>query len=110
MAEAEVGDDVYGDDPIVKVLEHAAPFDSVSVCFSKALGARSAPALQDRGIYSGVGASFCWDQTLVSWGSRRSRCDAVGRYEKGPGGNGIARRAMILAQLTLGLLPEAAAV
>jgi threonine aldolase len=39
MAEAEVGDDVYGDDPTVKVLEYAAPFDSVSVCFSKALDA-----------------------------------------------------------------------
>ena len=40
MAEAEVGDDVYGDDPTVKALEYAAPFDSVSVCFSKALGAQ----------------------------------------------------------------------
>ena len=39
MAEAEVGDDVYGDDPTVKCSRHAAPFDSVSVCFSKALGA-----------------------------------------------------------------------
>jgi threonine aldolase len=34
MAEAEVGDD-----PTVKALEYAAPFDSVSVCLSKALGA-----------------------------------------------------------------------
>jgi threonine aldolase len=38
MAEAEVGDDVYGDDPVVKALEYAASFDSVSVCFSKAFG------------------------------------------------------------------------
>ena len=41
---------------------------------------------------------------------RASRRDAVGRYEKGPGGNGIARRAMILAQLALGPLPEAVPV
>ena len=40
----------------------------------------------------------------------RGRRDAVGSYEKGPGGDGIARRAMILAQLALGPLLEAAAV
>jgi threonine aldolase len=39
MAEAEVGDDVYGDNPTVKALDYAAPFDSVSVCFSNALDA-----------------------------------------------------------------------
>ena len=52
----------------------------------------------------------CFPETTPYGGLRRSRRDAVGRYEKGPGGNGIARRAMILAQLALGLLPEAAPV
>ena len=54
--------------------------------------------------------SPCLPETTPYGGLRRSRCDAVGRYEKGPGGNGIARRAMILAQLALGPLPEAAPV
>src|SRR5262249_49249240 len=40
----------------------------------------------------------------------RSRGDPIGRDEEGPGGNGIARGAMILAQLPLGPLPEAAPV
>ena len=34
------------------------------------------------------------------------RRDAVGRYEKRPGGDGIARRPIIFAQLALGPLPE----
>jgi len=43
-------------------------------------------------------------------GLRRGRRDAVGRNEEGPGGDGIARRAMVLSQLALGPQPEAAPV
>ena len=43
-------------------------------------------------------------------GSPPSRRDAVGRDEEGAGGDGIARLAMVFAQLALGLLPGAVAV
>src|SRR5437588_740029 len=71
MARAEVGDDVHGEDPTVRALQElglrahldgariwnacaatgaslaelAAPFDTVSVCFSKGLGAPVGSAL-----------------------------------------------------------------
>ena len=52
-----------------------------------------------------------WEASLATPGGLHlGRRDSVGRYEKGPGGNGIARRAMILAQLALGPLPEPAPV
>ena len=56
------------------------------------------------------GRKGCFPETTAYGGLRRSRRDAVGRYEKGPGGNGIARRAMILAQLALDPLLGAAPV
>src|SRR5271157_3745064 len=73
---------------------------------------RAVPKEQWGPLYQRIlkGHMGCFPETTPYGGLRQSRRDAVGRYEKGPGGNGIARRAMILVQLALGPLPEAAPV
>jgi hypothetical protein len=57
---------------------------------------------------SGLAHDFARRAAQATAFAVQRRSHAVGRYEKGPAGNGIARRVIMLAQLTLGPLLELA--